>query len=95
MYFNNVKINVLSFPVVNRLDYPARIANGYAIVRYRTGYYAARADNAVAPDCHSGQHYHAAAQPRTVAYSHGFCIRDADFVVVKSGVGQCALGEAG
>lgn len=85
----------LSFPVVNPFDYPARIAHGHAVVGHGTGHYAACSDDTVAPDCHSGQHYYAAAEPCAVAYFHGLCVCKAKFAAVRAVVGQHPFGVAG
>ena len=85
----------LLIPVVNRLYHPARIANSYAIVRNRTGDYAACAYDAATPDGHAWQYHHAAANPRAVAYFHGQGIRKAKLAIVRAVVGKYALGVTG
>ena len=92
---DNTQRYSLLIPVVNRPYHPARIANSYAIVRNRTGYYAACAHYAIAPDGHAGQYHHAAANPRAVAYFHGQGIRKAKLAIVRAVVREYALGVTG
>lgn len=86
---------ISSLPVINRLNYPARIANGHAVVGHVAGHHAACSDNAVAPDCHPGQHYYAAAELCAVAYLHGLCVCKAKLAAVRTVVGQHPFGVAG